>query len=273
MPKAAAMAPRGGYFRYFRSAGAVLGDAASDAAVPGRLHGRLGAAAQPARATPPGQARRRLHHRPHPSRTPRHRRHLRRRREVRGHAGAARLDQHSSSRQGDRAAGAGVSAGALRRQHRALQFDGRAGHRLPPGSGRLRQRSAADADDLRAAAQGARPAAGRGVGHRDQQVVQPDGRQQAARLRRSVLRQRHPAEAAAAGDDQVGGEHRRRTRRRRSPGARRAHDGRARRRLRRLRLARVRLGPRARRRAQGDAWRSRCSTTSTIRACRPAATS
>ena len=103
--------------------------------------------------------------------------------------------------------------------------------------------------------------------------VQPDGRQQAARLRRSVLRQRHPAEAAADRDDQVGGEHRRRTRRRGSAGARRAHD--ARRSTRATKASAgacsspaARSAPISRRR-----WRSRCSTTSTIRACRPAATS
>ena len=63
-------------------------------------------------------------------------------------------------------------------------------------------------------------------------------------VRRSVLRQRHPAQAAPDRDDQVGGEHRRRARRRGSAGARRADDAGARRRLRRIRLEGLRVGPR-----------------------------
>ena len=91
------------------------------------------------------------------------------------------------------------------------------------------------------------------LGHRHQQELQPDGRQQAARLRRPVLGQRHPAEAAPHRDDQVGGEHRRRARRRGSVRAGRTDDAGPRRRLRRLRLEGLRGRPRPRPRAEGDA--------------------
>ena len=61
------------------------------------------------------------------------------------------------------------------------------------------------------------------VGDRHQQELRPDGRQQAAAVRRSVSGQRRPAEAAADQDDQVGGEHERRAQAsridRRSPSA------------------------------------------------------
>ena len=59
-------------------------------------------------------------------------------------------------------------------------------------------------------------------------------------------------EAAADQDDQVGGEHERRARRRGSAGARRAHDAGARRGVRRVRVEGLRVGPRARRRAEGE---------------------
>ena len=162
------------------------------------------------------------------------------------------LGEHSASRDGARAAGARLSRGALRRAHRTLQLHRRAGHGLPAGGGRLRQRSAGDADGLRAVPQAVQPAARRGLGDRDQQELRPDGREQAARLRRSVVGERHPAEAAADRDDQVGREHRRGPWRRGSAGAGRADDGGARRGLRGIRLARVRGRPQHRRRAQGE---------------------
>ena len=97
-----------------------------------------------------------------------------------------RLDQHPAPRHRAGPAGARLSGRALRRADRTLQLDRRAGHRLPPERRRLRQRSAGHADDLRAAPQGTRAAAGRSLGDRDQQELRPDGRQQAARVRRSV---------------------------------------------------------------------------------------
>ena len=123
---------------------------------------------------------------------------------------------------------------------------------MPPGSRCLRQRGAGDAHDLRAVPEGARPAARRGLGDRDEQELRPDGRQQAPGVRRPVLRQRRAPEAAADRDDQVRREHRSGARRRRSAGARRAHDAGARRRIRRVRVEGVRVGPHAWDRAEGE---------------------
>ena len=109
VPKASRASPRGGYSRTPLGCRGRFRRRSVSAAVPRGVHGRLGAAAEPPRATPPGETRRSLHDRPHPSRTPRHRRHLRRRRALRGHPGAAGLDQHSAPRERARPAGAGLS--------------------------------------------------------------------------------------------------------------------------------------------------------------------
>ena len=72
--------------------------------------------------------------------------------------------------------------------------------------------------------EGTRAPARRGMGHCDEQELRPHGRQQAPRVRRSLLRQRRAPETAPDRDDQVRRQHERRARRRRSTGACRAHD-------------------------------------------------
>ena len=162
------------------------------------------------------------------------------------------MGQHSAPRVGARAAGAGVPGRAPRGAHRTFQLHRCAGHRQPSERRRLRQRGAGYADHLRTVSQRTRAAAGGSLGGRHQQEFRPDGRQQVESVWRSLLRQRHPAEAAADPDDQVGGEHECGARRRRSTGARRAHDAGARRRVRRVRLESLRVGSHARPRAEGE---------------------
>ena len=173
------------------------------------------------------------------------RRDLRRRRSLRGHARSRRMGQHSAPRLGDRSAGTRVSRRPLRWHHRALQFDRGPGYRMPTGSRCLRQRGAGDADDLRALPEGTCSCARRDMGNCDEQELRPDGRQQTQGVRRPVLRQRRAPEAAVDRDDQVGREHGGGARRRRSAGARRAHDARTRRGVRRVRVEGLRVGSRA----------------------------
>ena len=181
---------------------------------------------------------------PEETRAPRDCRDVRRRRPLRGHAGSRGMGQHPAPGVGARAAGTRLSGRAPRRAHRTLQLDGRAGHRQPAERRRLRQRGAGHADHLRAVSQGTRAAARRSLGHRHEQELRADGRQQAASVWRSLLCQRGPAQAAADQDDQVGGEHEQRTGRRGSTRPGRAHDARARRGVRRLRVAGLRVGTR-----------------------------
>ena len=145
--------------------------AARCAPLDGGVHGRLVAAATRCCAKT---------RRVQEARAPRDYRHVRRRRPLRGHAGSGRLGQHSASRVGARAAGAGLPGRAPRGAHRTLQLHRRAGHRQPAKRRRVRQRSAGHADHLRNVPQGTRAAAGRSLGDRDQQELRPDGRQQVA---------------------------------------------------------------------------------------------